>query len=77
MSDFLRDWLHNLWVGLLALIGVGLFMLVFMKIFYPESLGFLFLTGQFTVGLVNILRLWPVVILAVIVYAMPRRRRRR
>jgi hypothetical protein len=56
---------------------VCIVMIIFMKIFYPDALGLIFLTGQFSIGMINVLRLWPIVILAIIVYAMPFRRRRR
>lgn len=75
--DFLRSWLRNLFTDLLIVVVVCIGMLIFMKIFYPDTISFLFLTGQFAIGMVNILKLWPFVILAVIVYAIPRRRRRR
>jgi len=76
MADFFRDWLHNLWITAAAVIGVGIFMLIFMKIFYPEALGILFLTGKLTIGMINVLKLWPIVVLAIIASAIPRRRRR-
>jgi len=75
--DFLRVWIRNLFTDLLIVVVVCIVMLIFMKIFYPDALSLLLLSGQFAVGMVNILKLWPLVILAVIIYAMPRRRRRR
>jgi hypothetical protein len=77
MNTFLRDWLHNLWVTVLVVIGVGLFMLIFMRIFYPEALSALFLMGQFSVQFATALKLWPIIILGIIVSAFPQRRRRR
>lgn len=75
--DFLRVWIRNLFTDLLIVVVVCVVMLIFMKIFYPDALSLLLLSGQFAVGMVNILKLWPLVILTVIIYAMPRRRRRR
>ena len=46
-------------------------MLLFMEIFYPDALGILSLSGQFAVGMINILKLWPLVILAIIISAFP------
>jgi len=76
MGRFFADWLHNLWVTLAVLIGVGIFMIIFMKIFYPDALGMLFLSGQFAGGLISALKLWPLAILVVIFSAFPRRRPR-
>jgi hypothetical protein len=75
--DYLRAWLRNLVIDLSVLAVVCIGMLIFMKIFYPDALSVMFLSGQFAIGMVNVLKLWPLVILAVIVYAMPRRRTRR
>ena len=75
--EFLRAWIRNLVIDIVVLVGVGIVMLIFMKIFYPDALSILLLTGQFTIGMFNVMKLWPIVILAAIVYAMPRRRRTR
>lgn len=75
--EYAKAWIQNIFRDLLIVMGVCVVMYVFMKIFYPDALSLLFLSGQFGVGLVNTLKLWPLVILAVIVYAMPRRRPRR
>lgn len=76
MAGFFRDWLHNLWVTVAAVVVVGILMVIFMKIFYPETLGIMSLSGQFAVGLISTLKWWPLVILAIIISAFPRRRRR-
>ena len=73
--DYVKRWIKNLIIDLLIIVGVCIFMLIFMKIFYPDALGLLFLSGQFSIQLINMLKLWPIVILAVIVYSLPRRRR--
>lgn len=73
---FVRDWLKNLILMVLAVVAVGIFMFVFVKIFYPELIGMFQLTWEATVGFINVLKLWPIVVLAVIVSAMPRRWRR-
>ena len=75
--SFIREWLRNLFIGILALIGTCIFMLIFMKIFYPDTVSFFLLMGQGGVQLFNGLKLWPIFILAVILSAMPRRRRKR
>ena len=74
--DYLRRWIRNLLTDLLILAVIGIVLILFMRIFYPDALSVLFLSGQFTIGMINVLKLWPLVILAVIVYAMPRRRPR-
>ncbi len=80
MKDYVRRWIQNLVIELLAILAIGVGMLVFMRIFYPDALAMLFLAGEFSVGLTTILKLWPIIILAAIVlpiaYALPRRRRR-
>ena len=77
MNTYLRDWFHNLWVTVVVVIGVGLFMLIFMRIFYPEALSAFFLMFQVWVQLATALKLWPIIILAIIVSALPRRKSRR
>jgi hypothetical protein len=72
--DFVRTWIRNLFTGLLVAVVVCVVMLIFTKLFYPDALSLLLLTGQFTVGMVNILKLWLLVILAIIINAIPRRR---
>ncbi len=74
---FLKEWFHNLYITVLAFIGVFIFMFIFMKIFYPDTISVFVLMGQFGVLLANSLKLWPLIVLAVIVSAMPRRRRKR
>lgn len=75
--DYLREWMRNLFTDLLVIVLVCVGMLIFLKIFYPDVLSFMFLTGQFAVQLASVLKLWPLIIFAVIVYSLPRRRRRR
>jgi glucan phosphoethanolaminetransferase (alkaline phosphatase superfamily) len=75
--DYIREWIRNLFTDLLVIVLVCVVMLIFMRIFYPDTLSFMFLTGQFAVQLANVLKLWPLIILAVIAYSLPRRRRRR
>jgi hypothetical protein len=65
--DFLKAYLRNLL--LMALVIGG--MLIFMRIFYPDALGLLPLIGQVYSGL----NLWPIIILALLALALPRRRR--
>lgn len=74
--DFVRDWMHNLYVTVLAVIGVGIFMLLFMQIFYPEAVSLFFMMGQGTVQLAGALKLWPILVLVGILSALPRPRRR-
>ena len=74
---FLREWIRNLFMTVLVFIGVSIFMFIFMKIFYPDTISIFVLMGQFGVQLANLLKLWPLIILAIIVSAMPRRRRNR
>jgi hypothetical protein len=74
--DFIKAWVRNLAIDLGAFVLVCIIMIIFMKIFYPDALGLIFLSGQFTIGMINVLQLWPIVILAIIVYAMPFRRRK-
>jgi hypothetical protein len=74
--DFLKAWARNLAIDLGAFVLVCIIMIIFMKIFYPDALSLIFLSGQFTIGMINVLKLWPIVILAIIVYAMTIRRRR-
>lgn len=70
-------WIRNIISDLLVVGGVCLLIYVFMRIFYPDMLGIMMLSGQTAIGLINILKLWPLVVLAVIVYALPRRWHRR
>ncbi len=77
---FVRDWLRNLLVYFLVLLGVAVFMLIFLQIFYPQTLGFLWLALQGTFELIAALKWWPMVVLAVMAgvlsSTMPRRRGR-
>jgi hypothetical protein len=74
--DFIKTWVRNLAIDLGVFVLICIIMIVFMKIFYSEALSLIFLTGQFTIGMINVLKFWPIVILAIIVYAMPIKRRR-
>jgi hypothetical protein len=76
MRSFLRDWLHNLWVTVLAVIGVGLFMLIFMRIFYPDTISLFVMMGKWTAEFATALKLWPIIVLMILVSAFPRRWRR-
>jgi hypothetical protein len=75
--DYIRRWFRNFLTDLLILVAIVIGMLLFMRIFYPDALSFLFLTGSATVQLISALKFWPLVILMVIVYSLPRPRRRR
>jgi hypothetical protein len=75
MNNFLRDWFHNLWVTVAAVIGAGLFMLIFMRIFYPESIPVMYLMAQGGIEFITMLKLWPFVVLGIFISALPRRRR--
>jgi len=74
---FLKEWIRNLFITVLAFLGVSIFMFIFMKIFYPDAASVFVLMGQFGVQIANLLKLWPLIVLAVIVSAMPQRRRKR
>jgi hypothetical protein len=71
--DYLRAWIRNLFYELLVIIALCIFMLIFMKIFYPEALSFFFLVVQGTVQPEGLLKLVPLAILMVLVYALPPR----
>ncbi len=74
MKSYLQQWLRNLWVNALIGAGVFIFLLVFSLIFYPEALQAFALMGQAGMALANGLKLWPIIVLSIIVSAMPRRR---
>jgi hypothetical protein len=65
--SYLRAYLRNLLI--LALVMVGLF--IFVMIFYPATLSFFSAMGQ----AYSALKLWPLIILFLLVAALPRRRR--
>jgi predicted membrane chloride channel (bestrophin family) len=71
---FLKDWIKNLWITILVFIGASIFMFIFMKIFYPETISALSLMSQFGIQLANALKLWPFIILAIIISAIPKQR---
>jgi hypothetical protein len=75
MMEYIREWIRNLLIDLGVIAVIIFFMVVFMKLFYPDALSLIILSGQFTIGMIHVLKLWPLVLLAAIVYAMPRRRR--
>jgi len=77
MIDFLQEWLRNLIKGLLITALVCFGMLIFLRIFYPDTISFLFLTGEFAGQLASAFKLWPILILMIFVYALPKRKRRR
>ncbi len=80
MNEYLRAWLHNLWVTAAIIVGVALFFLLFMRIFYPDSISAMLMMLQFTAALVAGLNLWPIVGLAIAVSllssTLPRRKQR-
>jgi|GEM_PF-4630051 len=63
---YLKKYLRNL----AAMIMIFLGMIIFMKIFYPETLKIFPLMGEMITGL----KMWPIVILMLFISAMPRRR---
>lgn len=63
---FLKSYLRNLLIIVLVIAGMALFM----RIFYPEALSVFPLMGQVYTGL----NLWPFIILALLVFALPRRK---
>ena len=73
--DYLKQWMKKLITDILIFVAVCIFMLIFMKIFYPDALSVLFLSGQFSVEFISALKLWPLVILALLIYSMHRRRK--
>ncbi len=74
---YVRAWIRNIISDLVVVGGVCFFMYIFLRVFYPDALNVVLASGQAGVSLVNALRLWPVVVLAVIVYALPRHWHRR
>jgi len=75
--DFIREWIRNLFINVLVFIGAIIFVLIFMKIFYPNTISFLVLAGQTSVQFASALKFWPIIILGVIIAAMPRRTRKK
>ena len=65
--DFLKSYIRNL-VLLVLVLG---FVVCFVFFFYPNALPYLQEVGRFY----TILRLWPLIILILLIYALPRRRR--
>ena len=74
---FIRDWIQNILKDLLIFVLICIGLLIFVWIFYPDALSLVFMMGEGTVQIVDQLRFWPIVILVVILYAIPRRVRRR
>ena len=75
--DYLRDWVRNLFIDLLIIVVVCVGMAIFMRIFYPDTLSFFAMMVKWTAEFATAFKLWPFVILMVIVSALPRRRRNR
>jgi hypothetical protein len=72
--EYIRRWIHNLFIDLVIVIVICIGTIIFMKFFYPAALSLMLLSGQFMIGMVNVLNLWPIVILVIIISAMPQRR---
>ncbi len=70
-------WVRNIFADLLIVGAVIAGLLLFTRIFYPDVFTLLFAAGQRGVGLAGALKLWPLIILAVVLYALPRHWRRR
>jgi hypothetical protein len=66
---FLSAYLRNLLILILIIAGS----LIFLRIFYPDTLPLISTMGSFY----GALKLWPIIILALLIFAMPRRSRRR
>lgn len=64
---YIKEFLRNLLVLLLVIIGMG----IFTKIFYPEALSFFPAIGELATGL----KLLPIIILMIIIAALPKKRR--
>ena len=54
---FLKEWIRNLFITVSAFIGVAIFMFIFMKIFYPDTISIFVLMGQFGGQLATALKL--------------------
>ena len=63
--NFIRAYIRNLFLIAVAIVG----MFVFMKIFYPDALAILPFMGQ----IYSAFNLWPLLILSLLVFALPRR----
>jgi hypothetical protein len=73
--SYLLAWMRNLLIYVLAFLGVCLFMWVFLRIFYPDLASFSIAIVKWTSEATTAFKLWPFIILMVIVSALPRRRR--
>lgn len=80
MKKYLRDWIYNIGVFILVLVGFGLFMSIFMTIFYPGWLSGIFVILQPAYQILAALNLLPIFILfiifGIIFSTLPRRRHR-
>ena len=75
MFNYLRAWMYNLFITLAIVTGVCLLMWVFLRIFYPDLALFSVAIVKWTAEAATAFKLWPFIILIVIVFALPRRRR--
>ncbi len=73
---YLWEWIVNLFRTIMVIIGVCLFMYIFMRIFYPDAIDFSVLVVQGWIQIASGLKLWPILILIFILAALPRRKRR-
>lgn len=71
--DYFLKFVTNIFILLAVVVGTA----IFMQIFYPESLEFLVQTFEVMFEFISSLRLWPIVIVGLIVAMLPKRRRRR
>lgn len=67
MSNFWLTYLRNLSILALVVIGAA----IFAAIFYPDTLSIFFTMGQ----MYSALKLWPLIILAALLFALPNKRR--
>lgn len=65
--DYLRDYLQNVVIFVLVVLGL----LIFLRVFYPDTLALLPALGE----VYTALNFWPLLVLALLVYLLPRRRR--
>ena len=80
MSQFWRAWFRNIGVMLAVIIGTCLFLLIFARIFYPDTISMTVQMLKWTGEIFSAFNLWPIVVLLIIVglltSTMPHRRRR-
>jgi hypothetical protein len=65
--SYFRDYMRNILILVLLLAG----MWVFMRIFYPDALALVPAIGE----VYTLMNLWPIMILALLAFLLPRRRR--